>query len=94
MEDLHGKLSDLLHEWLFLEEVTDAEAVENGGDDDDDEDDCSSPRATDPEEKASIIQKMLPLLQSLHECGAKLNDPCIINKTREVCEHILQECKQ
>ena len=83
--EVQGTASNMLLEWLHLEDT--AEIEQNG----DAQDDATEDQL-DPSEKVSMLHKMLPMLHNLHAIGVKICDPYITNAARQMCQHVQSSC--
>ena len=80
--ELQDLASNLLIEWIQLEECA---GMNNDDNEEDDEPDAGERQ---PIEKIAVLQRVVPILQELHTIGAKLNDVPIMNFARETCNRL------
>ena len=80
--ELQDLASNLLIEWIQLEECAGMNNYEN---EEDDEPDAGELQLI---EKFAVLQRVVPILQELHTIGAKLSDVPIMNFARETCNRL------
>ena len=84
--ELQDMASNLLIEWIHLEENAPTNSHDAGEDDADDEPDAEG--ELQPIQKIALLKHLIPILEELHAIGAKLSDLTIMEFARETCNSL------
>ena len=91
--NLQSAASDILHQWLCLEEEADLVIEDDhaASTNDDDEEGSTTEEELRPLQKVAILQEVLALVHQLHKLGVELRDSTILNESLIFCQHVIKE---
>ena len=79
---MHDRATEMLVQWLQLEETSSIEVEDEGEHADELE------GHQEIVDKTQLLVEAMPLLERLHSLGAKLGDFCITDAARHLCLHV------
>ena len=81
-KSVHDRATEMLVQWLQLEETSSIEVEDEGEHADELE------GHHEIVDKTQLLVEAMPLLERLHSLGAKLGDFCITDAARQLCLHV------
>ena len=81
-KSVHDRATEMLVQWLQLEETSSIEVEDEGEHADELE------GHQEIVDKTQLLVEAMPLLERLHSLGAKLGDFCITDAARQLCLHV------